>query len=527
MSFEDVQEELKGRTTFKEPVVTREVLINALKSSAYELSVVKADYYSTKKDVSKLKKDNAKLKEEMVEMREKTTRLAEMLNKATTRLEKAEVALNKMGDPDVIGGLPKRVDHVEQFLPYIEKLEDLFGRFNSVEAWKKDFVPEWDDHKSRFATIEHKVLKELEPTVADLVEKAENAIDVDELEAKLKEVGEAINQQGERTTNVEKTLDEHKVLIEARAKLDDFTAVEDTVKNHDFIVNELDKRMTGQEGTVLDVRDKFDVMEESVREVLSKFEAAEESGGFGGGISSEDVDAKIDAKYTLIVDQLETAISSATQDEEEFKRVANDLQNMVRKMQMGKADKHEMAAVKERMMIDGRVREQVDTLRVLTDMKMTKEEAQRLIIKKANRSELKSAVGEVARHLGEAMDRRFEVQEDALAGPAFGTHSTGGLPGKKLSAETHCLSCNRTLNKKKQRRLANQSVSPFGQAEADLKRRQAHQGPGGTSLGGGFQVRVPARNPQMNNLPPEYSLPRIDPRLRKAVPFVEGNDGNL
>ena len=68
MSFEDVQEELKGRTTFKEPVVTREVLINALKSSAYELSVVKADYYSTKKDVSKLKKDNAKLKEEMVEM---------------------------------------------------------------------------------------------------------------------------------------------------------------------------------------------------------------------------------------------------------------------------------------------------------------------------------------------------------------------------------------------------------------------------------------------------------------------------
>ena len=36
-------------------------------------------------------------------------------------------------------------------------------------------------------------------------------------------------------------------------------------------------------------------------------------------------------------------------------------------MQMNKADKHEMAAVKERQMIDGRVREQVDTLRVLTE----------------------------------------------------------------------------------------------------------------------------------------------------------------
>ena len=133
-------------------------------------------------------------------------------------------------------------------------------------------------------------------------------------------------------------------------------------------------------------------------------------------------------------------------------------------------------------MIDGRVREQVDTLRVLTDMKMTKEEAQRLIIKKANRSELKSAVGEVARHLGEAMDRRFEVQEDALAGPAFGTHSTGGLPGKKLSAETHCLSCNRTLNKKKQRRLANSVRQPVRSSGGRLKATASAPRPWGDVL---------------------------------------------
>ena len=48
MKFEDVQRELKGRTTFEKPVVTREVLIDALKTSAFELSVVKADYNITK-----------------------------------------------------------------------------------------------------------------------------------------------------------------------------------------------------------------------------------------------------------------------------------------------------------------------------------------------------------------------------------------------------------------------------------------------------------------------------------------------
>ena len=99
-----------------------------------------------------------------------------------------------------------------------------------------------------------------------------------------------------------------------------------------------------------------------------------------------------------------------------------------------------MAMVKEKMMIDGRLREQVDTLRVLTDMKMTKEDAQRLIIKKANRSELKSAVNGLANNLGDLMERRFMEQEDAMAGPAFvmtsknhKNHVKNGTP------DAHCL----------------------------------------------------------------------------------------
>ena len=161
MKFEDVQNELKGRTTFEKPVVTREVLIDALKSSAYELSVVKADYNRTKGEVKKLKKDNAKLKTEMVEVQEKATRLAELLNKATSRLEKAEKALKIMGDPEVIGGLPKRMDHVEVFLPWIEKLEELYKRVGDVEEWKKDLTPQWEDHKKRFDVIETKVVLSL------------------------------------------------------------------------------------------------------------------------------------------------------------------------------------------------------------------------------------------------------------------------------------------------------------------------------------------------------------------------------
>ena len=526
MKFEDVQQELKGRTTFEKPVVTREVLIDALKTSAFELSVVKADYNVTKGEVKKLKKDNAKLKTEMLEVQEKTTRLAELLNKATSRLEKAEKALKIMGDPEVIGGLPKRMDHVEVYLPWIEKLEELYKRVSDVEVWKKDLTPQWEDHKKRFDVIETKVVTEIEPTVADLVEKSKKAIDAEELKRMLSEVGEKISSQGDRLTTVEDTVKDHTEQISRKAEIETVESNKTLVEGHDEIMKDLKQRMTSQEGTVLSVRDRFDDMEGHVKEVLDKMEQAEEN-GFGGGISEEQVDAKIDSKYSMIIDQLETAIKSATQDEEEFKRVANDLQGMVKKMQMGKADKHEMAMVKEKMMIDGRLREQVDTLRVLTDMKMTKEDAQRLIIKKANRSELKSAVNGLAHNLGAEMERRFIEQENALAGPAF-VMTSHQKHVKSRTPDAHCLACNRTLDKRRNEALANRSVqSPFAQAEKALKARHAHMGPGGTSLGGGFQVRVPARHPALNSLPPEYSLPKIDPRLRKPVPFIQGNDGQL
>ena len=71
MKFEDVQNELKGRTTFEKPVVTREVLIDALKSSAYELSVVKADYNRTKGEVKKLKKIMQNLKRKWLKYKKK------------------------------------------------------------------------------------------------------------------------------------------------------------------------------------------------------------------------------------------------------------------------------------------------------------------------------------------------------------------------------------------------------------------------------------------------------------------------
>ena len=51
--WEDVQQELKGKTTFTQPVVTQEVLLESLRASAFQLQTVTADHEVTKRTNAK------------------------------------------------------------------------------------------------------------------------------------------------------------------------------------------------------------------------------------------------------------------------------------------------------------------------------------------------------------------------------------------------------------------------------------------------------------------------------------------
>ena len=59
------------------------------------------------------------------------------------------------------------------------------------------------------------------------------------------------------------------------------------------------------------------------------------------------VDEKVESKYEEIIDHLQGALSSAGEDEDEFKRVSMELQEICQRLAATKADKRDLLEVKE------------------------------------------------------------------------------------------------------------------------------------------------------------------------------------
>jgi cell division septum initiation protein DivIVA len=568
IKWDDVQKELQGRTTFQSPVVTQEVLLESLRSTAHQLLTLTAEHNITKRNVKSLMSDNEMLKEAVDTLNNQVNALNNSLKSTNKRVEAAETYMKKAGDPEVLGTLGGRMEEIEAHKEFIVQLGNLFERFSKVETWQTEFVDEWANHKEEYSATKAWV-EEADVIIKELKKKSDEAMDMGELRLMLEDLQNAAKESREGIATATDRLVQHDAELEQRATLEAFNETKQIVEQHDKTfsqVTALAQGMTDKlehaSSEVERMAHRVDENGKNVDEILEGIQ----SGTIGGGIDAEEVDEKIEKKYSLIVDQLESAIRSATEDEDEFRRIANDLQDMVRKMQMGKADKREMAEVREKLMVDGRLREQVDTLRVLSDMKVSHEEAERMLQSKASRKELRNSLNRLTNDIGQAVDSKLNDFEEANAGPALASAGSLG-PASSHGSFSLCLTCNRRLDKADQLNKSNRATvngrggggslkntsSPGGSDQfrsshglgSGLRNNKpiiTHMGPGGAALGGGFQVRSAAsmmvgghgnsgsgnkRKQQFHNLPPEYSLPQIDPRLAKPATFVMGKDGRV
>ena len=611
----DVQRELKGRVSFQSPVVTHEVLLESLRATSVQLLHVTSEHNVTKRHVHALQQDNEILKEAVDTLNTQVNELHKQLTKTNLRMEKAESWMKKAGDPDVLGSLGGRMNEIEAHKEYIVQLEDLFSRFGNVETWKQNFVGEWAAHRAEFdATKEWQAVTEA--WIEETKKAQEDAISAEELKEIIDNLHSKSEKVDESLKKTENRLLKHEEDLAQGVTLEEFNESKAMVEQHEKTfsqVTALAQGMTDKlEHASNEVERMADRVDKNAQRVDELYEGIED-GTIGGGITPEEVDEKIGEKYALIVDQLESAIRSATEDEDEFRRIANDLQDMVRKMQMGKADKREMAEVREKLMVDSRLREQVDTLRVLSDMKVSHEEAAQMLKSKASRKELKQSLNRLSSGVDAKVKHSLEVFEDAHAGAAFGTVESLRKSSSRGSYKL-CLGCNRRMDSDDQliksnvaahphdssRRFTSPGASTDAQVVAGLSisptGRNApnvtHMGPGGAALGGGFQVRsgygkndsrqqnqyhahqtsqgqhrhsnqyeqnqhqqgqrsrqsnqhshsavqlsignsapgsnnAANRKQQFHSLPPEYSLPQIDPRLKKPATFVMGTDGRV
>ena len=221
MEWEDVQKELKGRTQFEEPVVTQEVLLEALRSSAFTLSVLKVEYSKTVKEVNILKNDNVVLKNAVEELRARCDNLGNAIQGINKRVEKAEDSLEKMGDPEVIGGLPKRMEAIEEHYGWICRLGEIFGRVDDMETWKAQWEMTWQKHKEEYNQMKE-WKKSAEDRIAILEEKAAATVDMDQLQEALDEVNQSISAQGDVVNGINDTVQDQGKQLENKADLDAF-----------------------------------------------------------------------------------------------------------------------------------------------------------------------------------------------------------------------------------------------------------------------------------------------------------------
>eukprot|EP00941_MAST-03F_sp_MAST-3F-sp1_P003338 g3338.t1 len=188
----------------------------------------------------------------------------------------------------------------------------------------------------------------------------------------------------------------------------------------------------------------------------------------------------IEMKYDEIVEHLQLAISAATDDEDEFKRVAGELRGMVKDLMLNKSDRVEVMRLKEMLVADNTMREDMAHIKIAFGEKMDRKEVLQLMANAADKSDIMSHLSQMVRRLEVRIAKKLEGLRTADDDDGFGNgHNQSGSRGGGVQG--------RAL-------LVNENNSPH---KAAMKQRSHSQakgprlGPGGPSLGGGFQVCLP------------------------------------
>ena len=235
-------------------------------------------------------------------------------------------------------------------------------------------------------------------------------------------------------------------------------------------VGELTSRMEAQLGTAMTMLDKTQNSLQQMENVVAR------------KCDTEEVDQKIEVKYDEIIDHLQAAINSAAEDEDDFKKAAAELQETCKQLQNTKANKSDIQEMKERMMLDSKLGEEVENLRQFLDEKLGREEAQAMMRANVNRQDLAKALFKLKGQV-EAMVRAA-LDEDG-DGPEF--HGGGG--GRKKGRREKVKGGKITLRARGDTSGGSSRLSTPQQGPA--REGLARMGPGGgVALGGGYQVQL-------------------------------------
>lgn len=162
-------------------------------------------------------------------------------------------------------------------------------------------------------------------------------------------------------------------------------------------------------------------------------------------LDADGVDSKIEVKFDEVIEELDKAIASAGADEEEFKRAAQELQDMCSTLSQSKADQSEVLDIRKRLELDARMRDKVELLQKYMEEKLSRTEADDLMSAKVAKDELGVKLAMLHRRLkaeiGLAIDEHQGVKPWVIGRPL----SPGPNGPHSHQDPLTCLACNRKI----------------------------------------------------------------------------------
>ncbi|CAM9779867.1 unnamed protein product [Pylaiella littoralis] len=566
--LEHLADELEGKQLLEKPRVSKKVMVFALKEQNRIIGQLRREANAN----FMLLDDRSRRTQELVQ------KLVGKINNQETQLQKAEVTITMMQ-----GEMEHMRSKIEEALKLIDMAKKLEEKIVSVQHRVEKHTATLKEHETRFGEIDRlagrvSIVEEAlakipgdnvfvttdhmgEPMPLNTV--VQNLqVTLKEYNVKIHEQSKArlfynLRQQSEVLAKAEGQLAEgvrvnRENIEEMQASLTQYArntkklASVKLAKNDDIDLAEIRRGQTS-------IAEQLDVIQQ---ELLAK-------------IDKSYVDEHVEARYEEIINHLHKALSSTEQDEQDFKKRANSLQDIIEQLSANKADRRELLELKQFMVsLNGQERRNSTERRrssaafvgadggegnPLTGP-ITRDEVFNLLEEKADRKDLEKRMAAIVTRINNAVIRRGSGgTSSALApgvtptGPA-GPSGYGGTPAKRgagnggggMVQSNNDIDAWEAWESDPEGALAmskqltdgfGRAVKPDGMAvgtclscKAPIVHPDKMDLFPGVSRGGGFQLWAPSGKGPPLRAPPGDTLPELDATDGR---HIIGKDGNL
>eukprot|EP00903_Cladosiphon_okamuranus_P007597 g7368.t1 len=418
--LEHLAGELEGKQLLEKPRVSKKVMVFALKEQNRIIGQLRREANAN----FLLLDDRSRRTQDLVQ------KLLGKINSQETQLQKAEGTITTMQ-----GEMENMRGKIEEALKLIDIAKKLEEKIVSVQHRVETHTATLKAHETRFGEIDRLAGR------VSIVEDALTKISGDNVFVTTDHMGEPMP-LNMVVQNLQVTLTEYNVKIHEQSKalrqqseviakaegqLAEGVRVK-LAKNDDIDLAEIRRGQTS-------IAEQLDVIQQ---ELLAK-------------IDKSYVDEHVEARYEEIINHLHKALSSTEQDEQDFKKRANNLQNIIEQLSANKADRRELLELKQFMVsLNGQERRSSMERRRSSSGSIgggdtgdgnpltgpiTRDEVFNLLEEKADRKDLEKRMAAIVTRVNNAVIRRGSggaptTQGATPTGPA-GPNGYGGTPAKR------------------------------------------------------------------------------------------------